>query len=115
MTVSYLLILHFTSDFFTQWDKTGFFYQKFSSILSHTFSYTLYIFIGTLIIFDFDQEFSLYFSLYNGISHFIVDVTINYLGNIRKKKKYWNYALIGLNQLINLLILTQTYYYFNIK
>ncbi|MDD3988434.1 MAG: DUF3307 domain-containing protein [Candidatus Omnitrophica bacterium] len=113
ISVYYIVILHFFSDFFTQWDKTGLFYQKTKTLLSHSFSYTVYIFIGSLILFGFNENFSLYFSLYNGIAHLIIDSIINYLGSIKKKKKYWNYMLIGVDQMIHLLILFQSFYYFN--
>jgi len=109
--ICYLLTLHFISDFLTQWDKTGFYFQKTTQLLSHCFSYSVFIFIGAFIVLGFDIKLSFVFALYNGIMHLIIDSITNYLGGVKKKKKYWNYMLIGINQLILLLILFQSFYY----
>jgi predicted NUDIX family NTP pyrophosphohydrolase len=42
--------------------------------------------------------------------HFLIDYLINFIGSKKRKRKYWNYMFIGLDQLIHLVIVFQSYY-----
>jgi len=114
-----LIWVHFVADFVCQTDKMG--VNKSSSLLwlfAHIFSYTFAVFSCVLffvlynskihdINFNYDIGLVLFFSLFNGLTHLIIDFVSSKLTKYlyQNNKRHDFFVVIGFDQALHLSIL----------
>lgn len=120
ISVVVLIWVHWIGDFVLQLDRMALNKSKCQSALfEHIYYYSSALFIGGLIIFQFDFVKAGLFAVVNGILHYYTDyVTSRWTSKLKQQGKMGSdkfpnfgfFAVIGLDQAIHMTCLFVTYY-----